>query len=468
MRLVVQYPLSSVTDIWQMTMAEESKAPPQTEEPRYCHACGSRVAAMATTCLMCGASLLEREPETPPEKEKAPRKLPGWARALIVVGLALLILSAGSFGLYKLMSTEPEPESLPPTATPTRTPTATPTTTPTRTPTPVPTPTSVPPFAHQVQEGETLSDIASSYDVTIEEIRGLNPSLDPNLLQVGQVILIPVATPTPGPTSTLDPNLPTPTPPDYVVHIVSPGETLGTIAEQYAEQYPSAGVSVQSIRNANDLPADDDTIRINQSLIIPLSTPEPSPTPTMDPNATSTPIPPYSAVPLLSPPSGAIMVGDDVPILLQWASVDTLRDDEWYALTLSQPSGGVISATAYTHATAWRVPVNLMPALDTEPREFQWQVQVVQETRGSDGVPVYRNIGAPSEVRVFTWLEVTPTPTMTPTPTPTPTITPTPTPTSTPTPTATSTPTPTSSPIATSTPQPRSIPTSGPSPTPPP
>jgi LysM repeat protein len=284
--------------------------------------------------------------------------------------------------------------------------------------------------------------------------------MDPNLLQVGQIVLIPVATPTPGPTATLDPNVPTPTPPDYVVHIVSPGETLSTIAEAYAEQYPDAGVSVQAIRFANDLPAADDTIRINQSLIIPLSTPEPSPTPTVDPNATSTPIPPYAAVPLLKPPDGAIAVGTSDPILLQWASINILRDDEWYELTLSQPAGGMISATIHTRSTAWRIPAELMPASDAYVREFQWQVRIVKEALDDDGTRVYEEVGFPSQTRTFTWLEFPPTSTPTPTPTSTPTITltPSPTPSPTQTPTATATPIPSPTFTPTSPPVPTSLP----------
>jgi LysM repeat protein len=449
-------------------MAEESKTPQQTEQPRYCPACGSRVAAMATTCLMCGASLTEEEAVPESAKEGGARqRLPGWARALIVVGLALLILSAGSFVFYKLLMTaEPEEsEVLTPTASPTRTPTASPTRTPTQTATPIPTPTPIPPLVHEVQEGETLIDIASSYAVTVEDLQNLNPNLDPNLLQVGQVILIPAATPTPGPTSTLDPNIPTPTPPEYIVHIVSPGETLSTIAERYAEQYPQAGVSVQSIRIASDLPADDDTIRVNQSLIIPLGTPSPSPTPTTNPNATPTPVPHHSAVPLLSPHDGAVIVGNAKPILLQWASISILRDDEWYELTLSQPSSGAISVTAYTRATAWRVPVDLMPAADASVDVFQWQVQIVQETHDGDDELVYEVAGAPSEVRTFAWLMVTPTPSATPTPTSTftptstSTSTPTLTPTSTLTGTMTSTVTSTLSPSPTLTLSPSSTPT---------
>jgi len=396
-------------------MAEEPEVSLPSEEPRRCPACGSRVAAMATTCLMCGASLVEGEATAEETSDKGQHRLPGWARALIVIFLALAILSAGSFGLYKL--TTAEPKNLTPTATPTRTATATPTSTPTQTPTSTATPTPVPPLAHQVQEGETLIALAVEYDTTVDAILALNPNVDPELIQVGQLLLIPVGTPTPGPTSTLDPNVPTPTPPDYMVHIVVPGDTLSSIAEQY-------GISVALIRTANDLPPNDDTIRTNQSLVIPMGTPVPSPTPTVDPNATPTPVPPYPAPPLLTPPDGATIVGSDVPILLQWASVSLLRQDEWYQINFLQLPSGQIATTHRTRTTSWRVPVELLQDSSGDRRVFRWEVQVVRETRNKRGEVVYEEAGDPGEARTFTWLRPTPTPTSTSTPGASPTPTP--------------------------------------------
>ncbi len=389
---------------------EEAELTPPSEEPRYCPVCGSRVAAMATTCLMCGADLT-----APPEQEEPVRReMPVWLRWLIIVALALAILSAGSFGLYKLLSSLPAHEGriITPTPLPSRTATPTITPTPSATPTPTSTPTPVPPLAHQVQRGETLSGIASTYGLTIDDILALNPDIDPNRLQVGQVILIPAGTPTPGPTNTFDPNVPTPTPANYIIHIVARGETLSDIAEQY-------NTSVAVIKAANDIPPDDDTIRVNQSLVIPLGTPMPTPTATVNPHATPTPIPPYPAPPLLSPPDGAVLIGDGTPILLQWASVSILRDNEWYELTLRQPGGGVYSATVRTRATAWRVPPELLPPPDAAEHDFYWQVQVVQETTDAEGQVVYHRAGLPSEIRTFTWLPATPTPApVRPSPTP--------------------------------------------------
>ena len=170
------------------------------------------------------------------------------------------------------------------------------------------------------------------------------------------------------------------------------------------------------IKDANDLPAEDDTIRVNQSLIIPLGTPAPSPTPTIDPNATSTPVPPYSAPPLLGPANGAEIVVSEAPVLLQWASVGILANDEWYKVTLLKPPDDEISAQTYTRATAWRVPLDLQPIIDVERPEFRWQVEVVREIRDRNGELAYERAGTPSEVRVFTWLIPTPTPSPTPSP----------------------------------------------------
>jgi LysM repeat protein len=316
---------------------------------------------MASSCLMCGASLVEEEVEP----EEVRRGLPGWASTLIVVGLSIVILAAGAFGLHKLMTAEPREPA--PTATPTRTPTATLSPTPTRTPTPTTIPTPVPPLVHQVLGGDTLSSIAASYNTTVASILAMNPGVEPENLQVGYILLIPAGTLTPTPTATLDPDVPTPTPGGFIVHVVESGDTLGAIAEHY-------GISVALIRAANpELQPGDD---------------------------------------------GAVLVGSEGPVLLQWASVSVLRDDEWYALSLFQSLSDTISSTIHTRTTAWRVPTDVLLAADGDVREFHWQVQVVREAQGQDGKLFYKEAGLPSLIRAFIWLEPTPTPTPTPTLTP--------------------------------------------------
>jgi len=57
-------------------------------------------------------------------------------------------------------------------------------------PTPVPAPT---PFTYKVKAGDTLSGIAAKYKVSVDDILAANPDLkDPNQLQVGQVLVIPL------------------------------------------------------------------------------------------------------------------------------------------------------------------------------------------------------------------------------------------------------------------------------------
>jgi LysM repeat protein len=366
---------------------------------------------MATNCLMCGASLEEEEAEAEAGKEEPrEKKLPRWARPLIVVGLTLVFLAAGFYGLYVLMNAQPADTE--PTPTLTQTPTVTPTPRPTRTPAPTSTPTPMPPLTYQVQPGDTLSAIAETFGTSVTDILALNPGLEPEALPVGYVLLIPAGTLTPTTTPTLDPNLPTPTPGNFIVYVVERGDTLSSIAEEY-------GVSIVLIReaNADQLPVGSDDIFVGQSLIIPLGTPVPSPVPTIDPLATQTPIPAYAAPALLSPPDGATLAGTELPIVLQWAAVSVLEEAEWYEVTLLFPDGAR-EHTFYTRATIWRVPFDILLEAEGQAPEFQWQVMVVREVEGRGGQLAYRKAGNVSAVRTFVWIKPTPTPTPTSTPTP--------------------------------------------------
>lgn len=391
-------------------MAEEPEVSLPTEELRQCPSCGARVAVMATTCLMCGASLEEGEVEPEEEGEPSPKGLPGWAKPLIVVALAVVFLAAGFYGLYVLMNVQPQDTS--PTSTPTQTPTDTPSPTPTRTPAPTLTPTPLPPLTYQVKPGDTLSDIAVRFATTVDDILALNPEVQPEVLPVGYVLRIPAGTLTPTSTPTHDPSLPTPTRGSVIIHVVEPGDTLESIAGEY-------DVSVDLIRevNSDQLPGGSDSIFVGQSLVVPLGTPVPSTTPTVDPLATPTPAPPYEAPPLLSPPDGATLVGVESPIVLQWVSVAVLQKNEWYEVTLFFPDG-TTAHTFYTRATVWRVPFDLLMETGGDVPEYRWQVMVVREMRGEGSGLAYEKAGRVSETRVFEWIKPTPTPTLSPTPEP--------------------------------------------------
>jgi LysM repeat protein len=134
-------------------------------------------------------------------------------------------------------------------------------------------------IVHVVQRGETLAKIAARYGVTVQAIVQANNIRNPNLIYVGQRLLIPTggtATPTPtqtpgpGPTAT-----PVPTPePGYAVYYVRAGDTLAKIAARY-------GVTVQAIVQANNI-RNPNLIYVGQRLLIPtgsaVGTPTPGPT----------------------------------------------------------------------------------------------------------------------------------------------------------------------------------------------
>ncbi len=96
---------------------------------------------------------------------------------------------------------------------------------------PVPGSTAQPPqVIHEVGSGETLISIAEQYDTTVEAIMDANDLDSPDLIYVGQQLIVPLMPPTVTPTPT---NTPTPTstpgPPYPAPHLLSP--TDGAVFE---------------------------------------------------------------------------------------------------------------------------------------------------------------------------------------------------------------------------------------------
>ena len=125
----------------------------------------------------------------------------------------------------------------------------TPTTTiPTIAPTQPPTPTITPGGeTYTVQSGDTLSDIASQYGITWQELYSLNPQItNPNLIQPNQIINIPgeqKATPTPA-------QIPTPT----------PTPTPAPVSEPATEPAPSSAPKPVSSQDPTYNVASGDTL----------------------------------------------------------------------------------------------------------------------------------------------------------------------------------------------------------------
>lgn len=184
--------------------------------------------------------------------------------------------------------------------------------------------------------------------------------------------------------------------PVTITHKVQPGETLSGIAERY-------GIPVERIMEANGI-QDPSLIREGQELVIPLGTPTPVPTFTPTPGPTATPLPPYGAPILLSPPNGTIFEADET-IVLSWASVGILAEEEWYVVRVRMVQGDDVQPVeVWTRATAWRIPVEMHPSPEAKSHLFSWDVVVMQRTdTRADGTWQGVPLGPSSPSWTFTW-----------------------------------------------------------------
>jgi len=142
-----------------------------------------------------------------------------------------------------------------PSQTPTRTLTLTPSLTftpsrtPTRTSTPSPTypppyPTNFVPDTYAIQRGDTLSEIAKRFGLSLAALMAANNIQDANQISVGQILVIKNGSSTP---------------PPPIVIVVKRGDSLGKIAKFY-------GVTVRRLKLLNNLTSN--TIYIGQRLIV--------------------------------------------------------------------------------------------------------------------------------------------------------------------------------------------------------
>ncbi len=154
---------------------------------------------------------------------------------------------------------------------------------------------------HTVQAGENLFRIALKYGTTVDAIVKANNITNPNVILVGQELVIPnpAVTPTAQPPGTVTPTTPSATvtpqpPPQEVVHVVQPGENLFRVALKY-----NLLTSIVAAYNGIENPS---LIFVGQRIRIPLgqtaaNVQRPTATPTPDPDATETETPDTTAPP---------------------------------------------------------------------------------------------------------------------------------------------------------------------------
>ena len=264
-----------------MTMHEGQRICPRCGKAQHparqirCRHCGMVNRSTGNTCAFCGLSL---------------RRIPGWALLAAIPALAALLAVVGWVVLPGLLA-GPGPTDMPPAA-PTQavaavtadlatstvatadlaTSTVAPTMEPTRTSLPAPTSTSPAPTSTSSPTVAPTSTPTSTPTATESPTPTSTPSPTPTSTPTA------TATDTPEPTPTLEPTE-TPTAealpsaeasPTPFIYVVKSGDNLYTIAQNF-------GVTVDDIMEANNLTSN--RLRVGQTLIIPLSTPTPSPTP---------------------------------------------------------------------------------------------------------------------------------------------------------------------------------------------
>lgn len=132
--------------------------------------------------------------------------------------------------------------------------------------------------SYVVQPGDTLNKIARQWNTTVADIVAANGITNPNLIYVGQMIMIPGGA--------VPPTAPPPSapPPTGTTYVVQPGDTLYRVAVRF-------GITVQAVAAANNI-QNVNFITVGQVLVIPggggngpPANPLPPPVPTNPPPA---------------------------------------------------------------------------------------------------------------------------------------------------------------------------------------
>jgi LysM repeat protein len=311
----------------------------------------------------------------------------------IAIGLLALFLIVGGGLTYAALAatggvTQPTPlpsASVSPTTTLSPTP-ETPTVTSTMQPT-------LTPLAYSVQPGDDCGRIAFAFDIQPQDIILANSLNADCAIFQNQVLIIPqpTFTPTPQATATLGEAEATIAACETEDYVVQEGDTLSLIAV-------SRGVPMEAIIEWNQLTTD--IVFFGQHITIPFCLQ------TFVGAATVTPTlaPPYPAAELLLPADGEPFDSSHDTISLQWASVGTLRNNEFYQVTVTDITGGQNRhITDEVKDTSFIVPTSFRPT-DGRPHVYRWSVVTVAQIGvDAEGLPVYVTGGPGSESRVFIW-----------------------------------------------------------------
>lgn len=371
---------------------------PGTTPTKLCPTCGTRVSEDAPRCLVCGTSFSEEKFASKKARQEPAiggSRMPMVTLSVPIV-LVLFIVFLGVGGGLTYAALNLTGEMVEPTEGPTATltPTVTVTTTPeppTATNPPPPTPT---PSSYEVRAGDSCSAIAFAFDISITSIILENGLSADCALSVGMVLKIPAPTPTVTPLATNTPSSRQATVEacEKEYYVVQEGDSLSLIAA-------SRGVAIEFIMEWSGKTVN--TAFVGETLTIPLCMREFVGASTVTPS----PAPPYPAPELLLPRNGEAFSLDNDTVTLQWASVGTLRENEFYLVTVVDITAGQnVELTEAVKDTKFIVPTSFRPT-DTQPHIYTWSVApVAQVGVDEDGNPQYRDGGARSESNYFSWI----------------------------------------------------------------
>lgn len=436
---------------------------------KICPICGTAAHRNALLCSTCGTSLTDIRPTEDSKKDKrpktaydhrygetdlleaeaAPRGQAYLFGALLTFAL-ILCVGIGLFAGQGLLN-RPAPTLTPATAatsvpifgqggvvTNTARPTVNFTTVTPLPPSPTLTPTEGP-CVQRVDAGDDLIGMAwacghRSMDV-MPLILEMNDLDSPELIQVGQEILIPRPTPTD------DPNAAAPVPesvevvnavlgvpvnddnvrpadavelqdplfeptetllPGVMWHQVQPNENMLAIAQRYrtnaevlAQLNPEITFSQCDYSLDTGGPRCTVLLVAGQGMRVPAPTPTPTLSPTLSGSETPTPTltPTFNAPSLFNPPDRALFQRDAL-ITLRWVGTGTLGTDEIYLVTMEDLTGGVThkgetDELFFIVPTAWQ-------GTDGRRHDYRWSVSVVR--RATPEQPIFT-----TGTRLFSW-----------------------------------------------------------------
>ena len=342
-----------------------------------------------------------------PVRETRSQRLFWLVATLVVMGLAATWLALRDEGPRVMAAFIPTTTPLPPTITntPTWTPLPSQTLPPSPTPSPsgTPAPTSTPrePRFHSVAAGETLFGLSLLYRVSADSIAAAN-EFDLNApIQSGQSLVIP---------------WPTATPPLESVLLEINGEPVMADATNCEIITIQDGDSAYALSAIRGVPIEV-IIAVNRQTMESIALLQPGDTlciprilygdtipPTAGPSPTPSLTPPPGGPALLYPADGTTFAADAGPIVVQWAAVKDLAEDEWYMVEVrDMDDRDSLPHRGFTRDQSLRLPDEWRPS-GTGQRHMQWQVSIVAVTgRRSDGGFIYTFRGTAGAPSTFLW-----------------------------------------------------------------